>query len=281
MKGSLTILLSVLLQLFFSCTSHDAVEQARQTSGETKIETSPDSEKQNFVIDPAATLKDFITWYNYTYHNIRLAQDFIGLNVDSVAIPKNDFLTNLETGNFVPFKVDEQNKKPVYKLYRLRQKNQDIQSVIKQLAATEIEHARMEGSVLPGFDFTDLNGKTYNKASTKGTVLLLKCWFINCVACVKEFPDLNRLVVKYQAKNDLLFVSLATDSKEKLVSFLSKREFKYAVVPDAEEFISDKLGVANYPTHILVDRNGKIIKVTNAVEDIIPFLEKQIETTIL
>ncbi|MDQ3277567.1 MAG: TlpA family protein disulfide reductase [Bacteroidota bacterium] len=277
-----TMLLSGLLLLLFSCDSNHAdvpVEQPQTGSKKTKSATA--SPQEDIVIDREAILKDFGTWYNYTYYTIRLAQDFIGLSADSVTMRKAAFLTQLETGNYVPFKIKEKDKKPVYKLYPLQHGNEDIRAGIKQLAAIEKEHFKMEGSELPDFDFADVNGKKYSKATTKGNILLLKCWFINCVACVQEFPALNKLVDKYNDRNDLRFVSLATDSKEKLLPFLSKRNFNYAVVPLAGEYMTDKLKVTEYPTHILVDRNGKIVKVTNTVEDMIPSLEQQIGKTSL
>ncbi len=37
-------------------------------------------------------LKDFNTWWNYTYYHINLSDDFIGLNKDSNIINKGTFL---------------------------------------------------------------------------------------------------------------------------------------------------------------------------------------------
>ncbi|NTS40363.1 TlpA family protein disulfide reductase [Flavisolibacter sp. BT320] len=274
------ILLSFLL--LFSCNPTGNVEPkngAPTLTQETQEAAYP-SEK-HFTVDPEAILKDFMTWYSYTYYTIHLAQDFIGLDADSATLSKAEFLTRLQTGNVVPFKIKEQNNTPVYQLYKLQRPDKDIRANIKQLAATEMEHHKMEGSELPDYAFTDINGRKYNKANTKGNVLLLKCWFINCVACVKEFPELNKLVDHYRDKKDLLFVSLAMDTKEKLVSFLKKKPFSYAVVPEAEGYMSGKLNVSAYPTHILVDRAGKIVKVTNTVEDIIPFVKRQFAETTL
>ncbi len=135
----------------------------------------------------------------------------------------------------------------------------------------------MEGKELPEYEFTDLNGKVYDKTSTKGKALLIKCWFIGCVACVKEFPELNKLVDEYKDRNDILFISLATDSKQDLTSFLNKKQFKYAVVPDKGKYMSDQLVVNAYPMHVLIDKKGKIVKITNSTDDIIPFIEKQTE----
>jgi hypothetical protein len=59
------------------------------------------------------------------------------------------------------------------------------------MASTEMAHFKMEGTPIPGFNFTDLNDKVYNQSTTRGKIVILKCWFIHCVACLKEFPELN------------------------------------------------------------------------------------------
>ncbi|RYZ51441.1 MAG: TlpA family protein disulfide reductase [Chitinophagaceae bacterium] len=282
MTRFLPLLLPLSLLILFSCNPSSSVKPGKQAPSLTKETQKADSPlEKNFPVDRDAILKDFMTWYNYTYYTIHLAQDFIGLDDNSTPLDKTGFLSRLQTGNYVPFKIKERETISVYQLYKLQRADQDIQSQIKQLAATEMKHYQMEGSELPDYAFTDINGRQYNKANTKGNVLLLKCWFINCVACVKEFPELNNLVDNYRDRKDLLFVSLAMDTKEKLVSFLSKKPFRYAVVPGAEAYMSEKLNVSAYPMHILVDRNGRIVKVTNTVEDIIPFVERQFGKTAL
>ncbi len=144
------------------------------------------------------------------------------------------------------------------------------------MAATEWAHFKQEGTVMPDFSFEDLDGKRYDKVNTKGKTLLLKCWFINCVACVKEFPELNKLVDRYQNNKEVLFVSLAMDPKNPLVKFLQTRAFKYATVPDMTSFMANQLKVTQYPTHILVDKNGIIKKVVNKIEDLEPFIEREV-----
>jgi len=149
------------------------------------------------------------------------------------------------------------------------------------MASTEIEHFKMEGIDIPEFNFTDLNRKVYNKSSTKGKIVILKCWFIHCVACVKEFPELNKLVDDNRNRNNILFISLALDSKKDLIKFFETKDFKYATVPEMENYLTNKLNVTEYPTHILIDRSGKIIKVVNRIEDLVPFLKNETEKTSL
>jgi len=276
MKKLFTILILTTLHLIFSCNSIDSSKLSKEGKNETdKTDSTKRESNKDFTIDTKELLKDFNTWYNYTYYNIRLAQDFVGLDADSNSLNKADFLNRLATGNFFPFKIKLRDNLPVYKLFKLNNPDQSIQSTIQQMAATEMAHFKMEGKELPEYDFTDLNGKTYNKTNTKGKIVIVKCWFIGCIACVKEFPELNKLVDEYKDRNDILFISLAMDSKEKLTSFLNKKQFKYAVVPDKEKYMTRQLVINEYPTHLLVDKNGKIVKVTNSIDDMIPFIEKQ------
>jgi thiol-disulfide isomerase/thioredoxin len=217
---------------------------------------------------------DYMTWYTYTYYNIHLSKDFIGLDVDSVVIDKSAFLNKLITDKVFAFKIGTKADNDVYKLYPLISKDESIKATIKEMASTEMQHYKMEGTEIPDFSFTDINGTKYDNASTKGKLLVLKCWFIGCVACVREFPELNKLVNSYKTNDNILFISLAIDKKDDLIEFLKTKKFKYAVVPEMKNFMGNDLNITQYPTHLLIDKGGKVVKITNRIEDLIPFLDK-------
>lgn len=236
--------------------------------------SAPTSNILNFTTSSEEITADFMTWYNYTYREIRLGQGFTGLDTDSNTISKGSFLNSLQTGNFIAIKVAEKNRQPVYRLYPYSGPIESIRATVKQLAETESRNDNQAGKMMPPFQFTDLQGNLYNNASTKGKVLVLKCWFIHCVACVKEFPELNELVENYRDRKDLLFVSLATDPGKELEVFLKQRPFHYAVVPGAGTYMTEQLKVDSYPTHIIVGKDGKIAKVTGNATDMVKALEK-------
>lgn len=261
--------------IYFSCDNID--KKKNSTKGHTIDSASSDSsENRAFTTDWTKLTKDYMTWYSYTYYNIRLSQDFIGIDIDSQKIDKETFLSKLMNENVVAYKTKILEGKPVYQLFKLNSNDENIKATSKQRASTEFEHFKMEGTEIPDFSFIDLNGTVYNKGNTKGKTLVLKCWFIHCVACVKEFPELNKLVDKYRKNSDVLFISLAMDSKEELSKFLQTKIFKYATVPEMESYMTDKLNITQYPTHLLVGKNGKIEKVVNSVDDLKPFLEREI-----
>ncbi|GEO10250.1 hypothetical protein SAE01_27460 [Segetibacter aerophilus] len=268
-----SVILLVALQSLFSCNS----VHKDDNSNNPKTETI-----RRFAVKPEDLLKNFTTWYRYDYNNVKLSQDFIALDVDSNVIKKEDFLHRLSTGKYFAIKTMSKDEQPYYNLYTFPNRNVEIEETIKQKAATAIAHYEMEGKELSPYHFTDVKGTTYSNNSTKGKVVVLKCWFIHCVACVKEFPVLNDLVDKYKDSHDIEFISLASDTKLQLNSFLRTREFKYAVVPgQREEYMREQLNVTEYPTHFLIDRTGKIVKVVNSIEDLIPFIEKEVKKNAL
>lgn len=271
MKKLVPLLLVGLPAALFACGGENRASAPQQPVAAARATTTD----HRFPVNSAALQKDFATWWNYTFYQVHLSQDFVGLDVDSTVLKKAAFLRRLTSGHVVPFKTRVRNGVTHYRLYPVSASQPSIQATIQQMAANEGAHFKQEGRALPAYNFTDLMGKTYSPATTRGKVLVLKCWFIGCVACVKEFPEANKLVDRYQGRGDILFISLALDGKEKLVNFLKRNELKYATVPGMEGFIQSNLGIGAYPTHVLVDREGKIVKIVNRLDELKPFLAKQ------
>ena len=271
-----SFLILLIISLYYLCSCNN--DTSRRVAVVNKIDSNFTIKSVPldtvYQLDRAALTKDPRAWYNYTYYNVPLSTDFIGLDVDSTVINKEAFLNKLLKGNVVPFKIRVVQDTPVYKLYTLNENKEGIEPTLIQMAEWEMKYFKMEGKEMPKYNLTDLNGKTYDNVSTRGKIVLFKCWFIHCGACVEEFPELNKLVEENSANKDILFISLALDSAQNLREFLKTKEFKYAVVPDTKNLVH-KMNIVAYPTHLLIDRNGKIVKVVNRIEELIPFLNKE------
>lgn len=123
------------------------------------------------------------------------------------------------------------------------------------------------GDSAPPFEVTSLSGDLLSLEALEGRVVVLNFWFIACPPCIREMPDLNRVVRHFQGK-EVNFVSFSPDSTGELEEFLKRREFLYEVVPDATP-IAELYGVGGAPTHILIDRSGKFHKFSyGAVSDL-------------
>lgn len=208
--------------------------------------------------------KDFMEWWTYNSNSIMLSSPFIALDSSSNLISKELFLKTLTSGDYIPLKLNSTDKKTYYKLYKLdKTADINIASTIKNVSLVEYEHYKMEGIKFPKFNYKDLNGKIYNSENTIGKIVVLKFWYIHCQKCVEEMPELNKLVKQYENRNDIVFVSLASDSAKDLEKFLTKKNFSYPIVPNQDSYMRDTLNFNMFPTHLIINKKGLISKVVN------------------
>lgn len=85
---------------------------------------------------------------------------------------------------------------------------------------------------------------------------------------------LYQLMEQYKDRKDVVFVSLTSDSKKDLNAFLKKTKFSYAFVPDQNRYMSGPLGNNIYPTHLIINKKGMIVKEVTDAEDMIRALNK-------
>lgn len=229
-------------------------------------------------VNPMELQSDFMKWWTYHSNTIMLSSDFDGIDEQSNAVGKKEFLEKLGTGKYIPLRLASDSGVETYKLFLLDSSAHDgIGDTMGNESMTNLKHFNMEGMPFPDFDFIDLAGNRYNKQTTQGKILILKTWFIACKACIEEFPELNNLVQHYNKRDDLTFLSLALDTQAELEEFLKKRKFTYPVVAEQKEFIMGKLDLQIYPSHLIIDQNGSISKVVNKASEMILFLDKLAE----
>lgn len=253
----------------------ETVETSSEEEEEAPEEnlTVNESSASSTSIDTEDIQKSFDNWEAYTKENIDLMSTFTPLDDEGAIMEKGIFLTLLRTGAYIPVK-SEKDGKVLYQLTGIDDSaDEKIKKSIVSKASIAHQYFKMEGKKLPDYNFVDLKGKAHNKADTKGKLLVIKCWFITCKVCVEEFPELNELVDKY--KDDKIeFVSLAFDKKDELVEFLKTKEFKYPTIPEQKDYMAKKLKVKQYPTHLIVDANGVIIKMVSNVKTLTSELER-------
>lgn len=220
-------------------------------------------------------LNDYQRFWKYWNDSIVLHSDFIPLDDSSRVISKNDFLISLSHGNFFPLK-QVVNDTVFYRLIRLsKNQNEDISSTISIESGIAYKNFLLEGKRLPDFNFTDINGIRYNDSTVMGKVVVVNFWFIACGACKEEMPDCNKLVDIYSNRDDIVFISFATNQKTALKAFLAKTSFKYATIPIRGDYIAT-LGIRSFPTHLVINKTGTIVKVFNDFKYLKPIIEKEL-----
>jgi peroxiredoxin len=224
-----------------------------------------------------ALTKDFDTWYRYTYAQVLLARDYLPRDVEGQPLAKQAFLQQLATGRVLALRTGFEQQVPVYQLCAFPGGHDPaIRATSKQLAQEALRNYTWEGQPFPAFRWTDLQGVPYTSANTRGKVVVVKCWYTSCIACVDEFAAIDALVAHYRPQPQVLVVSLALNQAQTLRPFLQQRPVQFAVIPTTKSFLSDTLGVFEYPTHFLLGPDGKIVKVTNRASDLAVALAKEV-----
>ena len=107
------------------------------------------------------------------------------------------------------------------------------------------------------FYVTDIYGKTFYYPELKNKVIVMNFWDTTCGPCVKEMPDLNKLVAKYKGK-DVIFLAFTENVKSSIINFISKFSFDYHLIPNSQiEMMNYRIKAL--PTHIIINKKGKIV----------------------
>ncbi|MEJ1242269.1 TlpA disulfide reductase family protein [Chryseolinea sp. T2] len=129
------------------------------------------------------------------------------------------------------------------------------------------------GNELPQFNLTTLSGNLVTNESLSGKVVYLNIWTIHCGACWQEIPVLNKLDTVYNGNEDFVFISLLLDKEQELSEFLEghkKRigaltnrniEIDFDLIANEAPFGNKDLSkILPFPTHLFIDKQGKISK---------------------
>ena len=230
----------------------------------------------NPEVNPIQIQKTFKDWSTYQKENIMLSRDFMALNLLSKEISKESFLNELVNGNYIPIRLKSTDSIYYYKLFKIQPKSDtSIKATINQEAFDALKNFEMEGKPFPKFSFNDLDGNLVSNETMKGKIIVIKCWYIHCAACIKEFPEVNKLVEKYKDRKDILFISLAEDTPEQLKVFLARKPLSYSVIPNMKEYMNEALQLNAFPTHFILNKEGSIAKVLNNYQSLEVALEKE------
>lgn len=146
----------------------------------------------------------------------------------------------------------------------------------KRFAAIEAFKKNLINTPLTDFTLTGLDKKVLQLKALKGNVIVINFWFTTCGPCIHEIPLLNTLVADNKNKG-VVFIAPAPDNEKQVSRFLQKNPFSYQVVPSALTFINT-IKVENFPTHLVVDKEGIIRQVfVGFTEDIQTQLQAAID----
>ncbi|NIJ54461.1 TlpA family protein disulfide reductase [Dyadobacter arcticus] len=214
-------------------------------------------------------MSDFAHFWSYYSNHVKFYKDFETFNTDSKPMPADSFMARYKTGEYVVLKYMARDTVIQYKLEKLKPNVEDnIKNQLRSQAFTDYNFYKKRGKPLDGLNFTDLNGKVYNPKNTLGKYVVMKFWFIGCVPCVEEMPELNEMVAKNKDRDDVVFLGIALDPEKALNKFLTKKRFDYHVIGNKNDYVMDTLKINQFPTHLVIDKEGKVMGLCNSSREL-------------
>lgn len=113
---------------------------------------------------------------------------------------------------------------------------------------------------IPDLELKLNNGEIVRLKELKGKVVLLDFWYRTCKYCVKSIPGLIELQEEF--KDDLIIIGVNhVDDQQDVTEYIEYKKMNYLSTYRTGENIYEDLGVSLFPTVILYDKDGTLIKV--------------------
>jgi peroxiredoxin len=127
------------------------------------------------------------------------------------------------------------------------------------------------GDTAPDFSLPMTDGSTFTLSEQRGKVVMLQFTASWCGICRKEMPHIEREIWQ-RHKNNADFVLVGVDreeTKEEVETYIQKLGTTYPMVLDtaANAFSSYALRQSGITRNVLIDRDGKIVKLTRRFEE--------------
>ncbi len=138
------------------------------------------------------------------------------------------------------------------------------------------------GDMAPDFTMTLADGKQVTLSSLRGKVVMLQFTASWCGVCRQEMPFIEKDIwLKHKDKGDFVLMGIDRDEPvETVVDFAKATKISYplGLDPGADIFAKYALRESGITRNVLIDRNGKIVKLTRLYnEEEFSSLVKQID----
>ncbi len=86
-----------------------------------------------------------------------------------------------------------------------------------------------------------------------------------CAPCIKALPELANFTTKF--KNDISVLLVSTEAESKLAKFIASHQpFAFPLIVDEDNSFTKAFQPPSYPYTVVLDKNLKVISITNAAD---------------
>jgi peroxiredoxin len=116
------------------------------------------------------------------------------------------------------------------------------------------------GTEFPEFEYVDLDGNKLEYSELKDKVIVLNTWFVGCSGCKAEEENLKELTSTFGDREDIVFLSFAMSSPQKIERYFSKRgDFGYKTASVDRNWIKENFKIEMSPTHYII-KHGVLVE---------------------
>lgn len=145
---------------------------------------------------------------------------------------------------------------------RFKKLIQTITSPKRETEETQ-KASKQEGATAPDFTLRDINGQSFTLSSLRGKYVILDFWGSWCGWCIKGIPAMKEAYNKYKGKMEIVGID-CQDSEADWKKTVKEHAMPWIQVANGTGS-SDAIrlyGVEGFPTKVIIDPAGKILKVT-------------------
>lgn len=117
------------------------------------------------------------------------------------------------------------------------------------------------GSQAANFTLEKLDGTTVSLASLRGKVVFLNVWATWCEPCREEMPSMETLYDDFKNNKDFVMLAASQDTKGRaaVAPYVAKNGYRFTILLDPENKISETYDVSGVPETFIIDRKGQIV----------------------
>ena len=129
------------------------------------------------------------------------------------------------------------------------------------LRKIEAQKSVADGMMAPEFTLKDINGKDVSLSSFRGKYVVLDFWGSWCGWCIKGVPEMKKMYSKYSNRIEVIGIA-CRDTEEAWRSCVEENELPWTnlINSDGENSVPERYAVSGYPTKIIIDTEGRILK---------------------
>ena len=114
------------------------------------------------------------------------------------------------------------------------------------------------GQNMSDLPLTTLDGRSAHLSDYRGRTVLINTWATWCPPCRAEMPYLETYYQQHQHDGFVILAINAGESPATASSFITDNQVTFPVFVDPEEHLMDELHISDYPTSIVVGKDGKV-----------------------